>query len=198
MTPSYNTKRTMRIPVEVSARHVHLTAQAVAKLFGASYRLKPVRSLSQRGEFASSATLTIRTKAGEIAGVRVLGPTRLYSQVELAASDAYRLGLKPPVRRSGKHSGTPGITLVGPRGTVKLQHGVILQRRHIHLSPQQAQRYHLRDGQRVSVRISGERSIVFEQVEIKVQLHFVGRLHLDTDEGNAAGVRKGTRGVVIP
>lgn len=187
----------MHIPVEVSARHVHLTAQTLAKLFGIDYRLKPVRSLSQRGEFASSATLTIRTKTGEIAGVRILGPTRLYNQVEIAASDAYRLGLKPPVRRSGRHNGTPGITLVGPAGTVRLQHGVILQRRHIHLSPRQAEHYHLHDGQRVRVQISGERAITFEQVEIKVQPHFVGRLHLDTDEGNAAGVRKETRGVVI-
>lgn len=198
MPTPYN-KSVQRVPIriEISARHVHLTAAHIAVLFGSSYTLRPLHPLSQRDEFASTATVTLRTKGGEIQGVRVLGPARAYTQVELAATDARRLGLTPPVRRSGNLAGTPGVTIVGPRGTLKLRSGVILQRRHLHLSDQEAKKLGIRDGQRVAVQVAGPRKLIFQEVEVKVQPTFRKSLHLDTDEGNAAGITKKVKGNLL-
>ncbi len=198
MTTPYN-KSVQRVPItiEISARHVHLTAAHIARLFGPHYRLRPLHRLSQRDEFASTATVTLRTAAGEIAGVRVLGPARPYTQVELAATDARKLGLTPPVRRSGDLGSTPGVLVLGPKGTVRLRNGVILQRRHVHLSPQEAAVLKLKDGQRIAIQVSGPRKLIFQEVEVKVQPTFRKSLHLDTDEGNAAGIGKKVKGTLL-
>lgn len=174
--------------VEISARHVHLTQKNLEKLFGKNHKLVVMRELSQPGEFATTETLTIKSKKEEIKGVRLLGPTRDYSQVELSKTDAHFLGLDPQERESGDINGTPGITLIGPKGTVRLKEGAILAYRHLHASTEQAKKYNLKHGQLIKAEICGGKACIFEKVMVKVSDHYDWRLHLDTDEGNAAGV----------
>lgn len=186
------------VKIEVSARHIHLTKADLEKLFGAGYKLTPRRRLSQENEFAAEETVDIKTAKKAIGRVRVLGPTRDYSQVEISLTDAYHLGLKPPARMSGELSGTPGIVLVGPKGELKLKQGVILAQRHIHCSPAQAKKYNLRHKQAVKVKIGGARALFFDRVLIKVKSGYNWHMHLDTDEANTAGInRKNCRGEVF-
>lgn len=185
------------VPVEVSARHIHLTAAHLAELFGKEYQLSAVKNLSQPGEFASSALLDIRTDKSTLKGVRVLGPVRSYSQVEISRTDARFLGLSPAIRESGDIKGTPGITLIGPNGSVTLEEGVVLAFRHIHCSSEKARELGLKHGQFVKARIDGARALVFENVMFKVADNYDWHLHLDVDEGNAAGVEPGMAAEII-
>lgn len=186
------------VPIGVSARHVHLTRDVLESLFGPGYELTPMRKLSQPGEFAAEETVTIVGPKGAIERVRLLGPLRKFTQVELARSDGLRLGLDLPVRRTGDLAGSPGITLVGPRGTVVLSEGAIRATRHIHMTPGDAERFGLRDGQVVRARIEGPRSLVFENVLVRVSSRFVLDFHIDTDDANAAGVTTGCLAEVLP
>lgn len=188
----------VQVPIEVSNRHVHLSQNEVPALFGADVGLTPQRAISQTGQFAADQTVVLVGPSGTIAGVRVVGPVRRATQVEISRTDARRLGLDPPLRDSGDLAGSPGVVLRGPNGEVKLPAGVIVQRRHIHATSEDCQRYGLQAGQAVRVRIGGERAMIFDQVIIKVDSSFVWRLHLDTDEANAAGMVGGETAEVLP
>lgn len=187
-----------RIPVAVSARHVHLTQATIERLFGAGFQLHSSKPLSQPGQFASDETITVAGPSGRLEQVRVLGPPRHEDQLEISRSDALALGLAPPLRMSGDLRGTPGATLVGPTGSVTLTHGAILAHRHIHLSPDEAARLAVRDGDVVEVAIdSAGRDLVFGDVVVRVAPDYRAELHLDTDEGNAAAIAPGVTARLI-
>jgi acetate kinase len=182
------------IPVAISARHVHLTAPHIDELFGSGHPLHTRKALSQPGEFAADETVTLVGPKGSIAHVRVVGPAREDDQVEISRTDEMTLGLDAPVRVSGDLNQTPGIKLVGPAGQITLAHGVVLAQRHVHMTPEDAQRLGVRDRQIVEVMIhSPHRSLIFGDVVVRVSAHYALELHLDTDEGNAAGVQPGDR-----
>lgn len=176
----------VEVPVGVSGRHIHLCREDIDALFGPGYELAVYRELSQPGEFAAREMVTLVGPRGVLEGVRVLGPVRAYTQVEVAMTDGFRLGLKPPVRESGDLEGTPGIAVVGPAGAINLPRGVILAARHIHMETERAQALGLQDDQQVQVWVPGVRELVLCNVIIRTNPHFRLELHLDTDEANAA------------
>lgn len=175
-----------RVPVGISARHIHLSPEHLKALYGSGYGLQVYKPLSQPGQFAARETLTVVGPKGVIEGVRVLGPTRPQSQVEISRTDAYRLGIEAPLRDSGDLTGTPGVALVGPKGAVNLEKGVILAAAHIHMHPTDAAQTRLKDGDRVQVLVEGDRGTTFNNVLIRVSDKFKLEFHLDTDEANAA------------
>jgi acetate kinase len=182
----------IEIPVAVSARHVHLTQATVERLFGAGHQLQVRTPLSQPGQFAALESLALRGPAGRLDGVRIVGPTRAENQVEISRSDEFQLGLNAPVRLSGELAATPGVTLEGPEGSVHLPAGVVVARRHIHMSPADAERLGVRDRDVVRVAIDSEgRDLVFGDVVVRVSDSYRLELHLDNDEGNACGLRHG-------
>ena len=186
------------IPVAISARHVHLTAPSIARLFGPNHPLHQRTALSQPDEYAAEETVTLAGPKGSIPHVRVVGPAREEDQIEISRTDEMTLGLDAPVRVSGELAHTPGITLIGPAGQVTLAHGVVLAQRHVHMSPVDAERLGLKDRQVVQVAInSPHRSLIFNDVIVRVSAHYALELHLDTDEGNAAGVQAGDRASLI-
>lgn len=186
------------VPVGVSARHVHLTEEDVERLFGKGHQLMPYRDLLQKGEYASEETLTlVGPRMRSIEKVRILGPVREKTQVEIALTDAIYLGLRPPVRPSGDHEGTPGILIVGPAGFVSLESGVIRANRHIHISTADGQALGLQDNDHVLVKVEGDRPLIYYDVQVRVKETFVAQMHLDTDDANAAGVRNGDKVKII-
>jgi len=186
------------IPVAISARHVHLTAGTVTALFGAGHALRVHAPLAQPGQFAAEETVTLIGPRGRLEAVRVVGPERAADQVEISRTDAFVLGIEAPVRESGALQGTPGLRVEGPCGAVELGHGVICAQRHIHMSPADADVLELRDGDRVEVAVSGHgRALVFGEVLVRVAPDFHMELHLDTDEGNAAGLYPGDQGLLL-
>jgi len=180
--------KTFKIKVEVSARHCHLSERNFKKLFGKDASLKPLKKLSQPGEFAAKETVGIKTKKNEFASIRVIGPLRKYTQIELSATDAIKLGLNPPIRMSGKLEGSSPVVLVGPVGSIKIKNGVILANRHIHANFKQAKKYGLHHGQIVQVEIKGDRALVFDRVLVKLNENYELSMHIDTDEANACGI----------
>ena len=184
------------LPIEASGRHVHLTKEQAQTLFGHS--LTPQKPLSQPGQFAARERLTVRGPKGEFQNVAVLGPERSSAQVEISLTDGRTLGITPPIRPSGDISGTPGITLIGPRGTVELTEGVLAAQRHIHLSPEEGRRFSVTDGQTVRLQTFTSRPVVFENVQVRVHPEFRGAVHLDYDEANACGFRQGDLGRILP
>lgn len=186
------------VPVGVSGRHAHLTREVLEALFGPGYQLRVLRQLSQPGEFAAEETVTVVGPSGRaIEGVRILGPTRSYTQIELARSDGLRLGLDLPVRTTADLKSSPGVTVVGPQGTVVLKEGAVRSTRHIHISESDAARFGLKDGQVVKTRIAGIRAVVFENVEVRVGERFVLDFHIDTDDANASGANTGDFAEII-
>lgn len=182
--------------VEVSAHHVHLTREHVEMLYGAGHQLTRHTDLSQPGQFACKEQVNLIGPKGRIERVRVLGPVRKATQVEIAMTEQFKLGVQPPVRESGDLAGTPGCTLEGPAGRVALERGVICALRHIHMTPADALRYGLRDKCFVRVRIAGDRELIFGDVLVRVDPNFSLAMHLDTDEGNAAGIATGAQGFI--
>jgi acetate kinase len=182
--------------VEVSAHHAHLTQEHVEKLYGPGHQLTRHTDLSQPGQFACKEQVTLVGPKGRIERVRVLGPVRKATQVEIAMTEQFKLGVHPPVRESGDIAGTPGCTLEGPAGSVVLDRGVICALRHIHMTPADALRYGVRDKSVVRVRIGGDRELIFGDVLVRVDPHFSLAMHLDTDEGNAAGIETGVQGFI--
>lgn len=183
--------RGFEIPAAVSNRHVHLCRSDCDVLFGPGHALEPFRELSQPGEFASKNCLTLAGPRGAVSGVRVLGPLRQRTQVEVSRTDAFILGLDPPVRDSGQLDGSPGVTLIGPKGTVTLAEGLILALRHIHMTPSDADRFGVRDKQFVRVRCPGDRALTFDRVIARVSPNYRLEMHLDTDEANSARLKNG-------
>lgn len=175
-----------KVLVETSARHVHLTEEQIEILFGKGATLTKKKDLSQPGQFACEERVTVVGPKKEIAGVSILGPARKAAQIEVSLTDARTLGIAAPVRESGDIAGTPGCKLVGPCGEIELSEGVIAAKRHIHLSPEDAEKFGVEDKQIVSVKIDSERSVVFGDVVIRVNKDFVAAMHIDTDESNAA------------
>ncbi len=179
------------VPAAVSARHIHLCAADRDALFGAGYALTPMRALSQPGQYACEEKLAVVGPKGRMEGVRVLGPERPDTQVELSMSDAIALGIAPNVRMSGDIAGTPGCTLAGPKGEVTLNRGVIVAARHLHMSAQEAAVYSLKSGDAVGVRKGGVRAAVLGNVVVRAGDAHALEVHLDTDEANAAGIQTG-------
>lgn len=185
------------VPVGISNRHVHVTVGDLDTLFGQGYQLTKIKDLSQPGEFAAQETVIIAGPKGAIEGVRILGPTRKKTQVEVSLTDSFKLGVKPPVRESGNLEDTPGIALIGPKGVVALKEGVILAARHIHMHPDEAAKYGLENGQTMRVEVPGERGIVFDNVLLRVSPKYATELHVDTDEANCALLKNGDRVKVL-
>ncbi len=186
------------IPVGVSNRHIHLTRQDVETLFGKGYRLTPLKDLSQPGQYACKEQLTIvGPSLRPIEKVRVLGPERKASQVEISRTDAYLLKVKPPVRESGKIAGSAPITIIGPKGVVTLSEGCMIANRHIHMSPEDGARFGLKDNDYVTVDAFGERRTRFFDVQVRVDPNFRLEMHLDTDDANAAGLANGAKVAII-
>ena len=178
------------IPVMVSARHIHVARGVLDALYGEGFELTKRRDLGQPGEFASEQTVTVVGRSMRaIEGVRLLGPVRTYTQVEISRTDAIRLGLDPPVRRSGDLVGSEAVTLVGPAGTVALREGTIRSTRHIHMTERDARERRVKDGDLVRIRFTGSRALVLENVLVRVGKTCALELHLDTDDANAADVR---------
>ena len=184
------------VPLEASGRHVHLTAAQAQALFGHS--LTPSRPLSQPGQYLCQERLTVRGPKGEFNNVAVLGPERAEAQVEVSLTDARTLGLTPPVRQSGDVKNSPGAVLVGPQGTITLTQGVIVAQRHIHLTPEAAQRFGVKDKQTVKLQTYTARPVLWQHVMVRVRPDFAPAVHLDIDEANACGLMPGDLGRIIP
>jgi acetate kinase len=182
----------------ISARHVHLSQSTIDALFGPGHQLQVKSALSQPGQYAAWETITLVGPRGHLDGVRVLGPPRDADQVELSRSDEVALGIDAPLRVSGDLAHTPGLELVGPAGRVLLHSGVVTPLRHIHMTPEDAQRLGLHDRQFVSVSVNSQgRDAVFGDVIVRVSPQYRLELHLDTDEGNAAGVDHGATAMLL-
>ncbi|MBQ8639553.1 MAG: phosphate propanoyltransferase [Lachnospiraceae bacterium] len=186
-----------QVPVGVSARHVHLTQADVETLFGEGYKLTKKKEL-MGGQFASNECVTlVGIKLRAIENVRVLGPTRKASQVEVSATDALKLGINAPIRESGKTEGSAPIAIVGPKGVLYLKEGCIIAKRHIHMTPADAAAAGVVDGQEVSVKADNERGTVFNHVQIRVDDSFTLEMHIDTDEANAAKIKTNDKVMII-
>lgn len=186
------------IPISISARHVHLTQAHFEALFGSGRRMTIRTNLTQPGQFACHEQVTLVGPRNTIERVRILGPARPESQVEVSKTDALKLGLDVPVRASGDTEGSPGATLLGPFGKVELHRGVICAARHIHMSPDDASRFSVKDKDIVSVRVeSPTRTLVFENVLVRVHPDFQLDMHIDTDESNSAGIGVGASGRIV-
>ncbi len=182
------------VPVGVSNRHIHLSTADLETLFGKGYELTPIKDLSQPGQFACKETLTIvGPSLRPIENVRVLGPVRKASQVEISRTDSFTLKVKPPVRESGDIAGSAPVTIIGPKGVVTLKEGCIIANRHIHMSLDEGAQFGLTDGQYVDVEVNGERKTKFYDVQVRVHKDFRLEMHIDTDDANAAGIGNGAK-----
>jgi acetate kinase len=182
------------IPMEVSAHHAHVTQEHVEALFGTGHQLTRRSDLSQPGQYACEEQITLVGPKGRIERVRVLGPARKYTQIEIAMTEQFKLGIHPPVRESGDIKDTPGCMIEGRAGSVNIDRGVICALRHIHMTPADALRYGVRDKSLVRVRVEGDRELVFGDVLVRVDPNFALAMHIDTDEANAANLRTGAQG----
>jgi propanediol utilization protein len=183
-----------KLVANISARHCHVTQADLEKLFGPGHKLKPMKSLYQDGEFASEETLTvIGPRQRMIPAVRILGPCRDYTQVELAFTDGISLGIDLPVRRSGDHRDTPGCWLMGPAGMIELEKGVIRAERHVHMGPRDAEHYGVKHGDRLNMRVVSSCPTVLENLLCRVDDRYKLEIHIDTDEGNACDLANATK-----
>ena len=184
------------VPLEASGRHVHVTKEQAKTLFG--HELTPERPLSQPEQFLAKERVTVIGPKGEFQNVAVLGPERKEAQIEISLTDGRELGITPPVRLSGDVKDSPGAVLVGPLGRVQLSQGVIVARRHIHVTPEDGKRLGLKDKQVVKLRTFTDRPLVFEDVTVRIREDFATYAHLDYDEANACGFHKGDLGRILP
>ena len=197
METSKQKKAEFKVPVGISARHIHLTQEHVEKLFGKGYQLTKKKEL-MGGQFASNEQCTIvGLKLRAIENVRILGPVRSSSQVEISATDARTLGIKAPTRQSGDTKGSAPIALVGPKGAIYLEEGCIVAARHIHLCPEDAKAAGVKDNDFVTVRMGNERGALLDNVKIRVDESFTTEMHIDTDEANACQVRQDELAAII-
>ncbi len=188
--------RRLFIPLEASGRHVHVTESQAMQLFG--HPLTPDRPLSQPGQYLAKERLTVTGPKGEFHNVAVLGPARKEAQVEVSLTDARELGVAPPVRLSGDVTGSPGAELIGPQGRVSLSQGVIVAKRHIHMTPEAAAHFGVQDKQVVSLKTYTQRPVILGDVVVRVSPDFATYAHLDYDEANACGFGKGDLGRIVP
>lgn len=185
------------VKIEISARHIHLAPKHLDILFGKGFQLEKESPLSQTEEFAAKQTVIIKTDKAEFQKVRIVGPLREQTQVEISKTDARILGINPPIRKSEEIEGSAKATLIGPAGQVDLHQGVIIAKRHLHCSIKEAKENNLKANQIIAVKIEGERSLTFQQVVVRVADDFTLAVHLDTDEANAAGLNASGQGVLI-
>ena len=187
-----------KILIEVSARHVHVTTEDLETLFGKGYQLTPKKDLSQPGQYAAAERVDLVGPRSTLKNVSILGPVRSASQVEVSMSDARTLGLNPSIRESGNIDGTIGVQLVGPAGTVTLDKGLIVAKRHVHLTPEAAEAQGVVNGQVVEIKVhTDDRSMTFGDVVIRVSEKFAPAMHIDTDEANAAGITSTAWGEIV-
>lgn len=179
------------VPVGVSNRHVHLSKEDIGRLYGPDYQLTKAKELSQPSQYACEETVMLVGPKGVIEKVRVLGPSRPQTQVEITVTDSFKLGIKAPLKDSGDLEGSAPITLVGPKGTITLKEGAIVAARHIHMHTSDAERLGLKDKDKVSVRAKGPRGIIFGDVLVRVSDQYSLEMHVDTDEANAVGLKNG-------
>jgi putative phosphotransacetylase len=177
------------VPVSISARHIHLKQEHVEILFGKGHRLTPLKELSQPGQYACKEQVILEGPKGKIENVRVLGPLREHTQVEITRTDARKLGISPPVRNSGNISGSAPITLIGPNGSIHLAEGCIIADRHIHMTSQDAIDFRVKDKQKVSVLVEGDKGGMMGQVTIRVHDRYALDMHIDTDDANAFNLK---------
>ncbi len=187
----------LKILVESSGRHVHVTEADLKTLFGEGFQLELKKNLSQPGQFLSHQKVDIVGPKGTLKNVSIIGPCRKQSQVEVSFTDARPLGVTPPVRESGKLEGSAGCTLVGPAGQVELSEGVIVAKRHVHISEEDGKKYGIEDGEMVQVKIEGERALVFDEVVARVGTKHATAMHIDYDEANASGAFGTVYGIVL-
>ena len=180
--------KTVKVKVEISARHAHLSQPDLEKLFGAGYKLKSVKELSQEGEFAAEETIALAGPKRRLENLRVIGPARSETQVELAYTDCFSLGIEAPLRLSGDIEGSAGGKLVGPAGEVDLKEGIIVAKRHLHINQKEADELGLKNDDAVKVKLIGERGLIFDNVIVRIKDNFKMSVHIDTDEANAAGL----------
>jgi len=185
------------VPVGVSNRHLHVTHDDLEALFGKGYQLTVKKDLSQKGQFAAEETVTLVGPKAAMANVRILGPCRKRTQVEVSRTDCFQLGLNPPVKDSGDLDGSESIKIVGPKGEVAIPAGVILAKRHIHMTPEEAEKLGVRDRDIVMVKAAGERALVFDEVLVRVHPTFTWEMHIDTDEANAASLKNGSLVTIV-
>lgn len=176
------------VPIEVSARHIHLSQDDLVKLFGDDYELSVLKPLSQLGEFAANSLVDIRTDKNTLRRIRVIGPTREKTQIEISRTDAFFLGIDVPLRVSGDTNDAADIAVIGPKGEIVIKNCVIVAKRHLHCSPIAANEIGLIEGQVVKIEILGERSTMFENVVVRIKNNFRLAVHLDTDEANAGWI----------
>lgn len=186
-----------KIIVEMSARHIHVTQEDLEILFGKGATLTPKRDLSQPGQYLSEERIDLVGPKKTIANVSILGPTRPETQVEISLTDARTLGVDAPVRMSGDVAGTGSITIKGPAGEVTIKEGVIAAMRHIHMTPEDAEKFGLKDGQNVSVKVDTDRGVVFNETVLRVSPKFATAMHIDTDEANAVALPREAYGFIL-
>ena len=177
-----------KIRIEISARHIHLKKSDFEKLFGESAELTIKTELSQPGMFAANETVSIKNENFQIDNLRIVGPLRSYTQIELSKTEARKFKMDPPLRRSGDVENSSGMIIVGPKGEIEISEGVIIAKRHIHMTPEDAGEINAKDGDLLKVKTEGERGLIFENVVARVDKSFSLAMHIDTDEGNAGGV----------
>lgn len=181
-----------RIPIGISGRHIHLSSGDLEILFGKDYVLTPIKNLSQPGQYACKEQVTLIGSKGIIDKVRIIGPTRSKTQAEILMADAFKLGVEPVIRLSGDLDDTPGLTVVGPKGIVTINEGVIVAMRHIHLNYEQGQRLGLNNGEVVSIKSEGIRSAVLDNVVVRMDENGYMDCHIDQEEANALGLKNGS------
>jgi putative phosphotransacetylase len=187
----------MKIPIEVSARHIHLCQKDMETLFGRGYRLKKIKQLSQPHEFAAEEKVQVKIGDSGFNNLRIVGPVRKDSQIEISATDAISLGVKAPLRLSGRSKRSPSAILIGPKGKITLDDGVIIARRHLHCSLDEAEKLGVRNGKFISIKIEGKRSLVFNNIIVRAGKKYKLCFQIDTDEGNAAGIIKKGEGYLV-
>jgi len=198
MDDNLNKKR-MQVPIiaNVSNRHVHLSKEDFEKLFGKDYQLEKIKGLMQPGEFASRATVTIKGAKSEIQKVRVLGPLRKATQVEVSRTDTFVLGINAPLKMSGDLKGAAPIIIIGPNGTINVNEGCIVAKRHVHMTTKDADFFNVKHGDIVKIKVEGERGLIFDNVVARVREDMALEYHVDTDEANAAGIKNGDKAVIL-
>lgn len=187
----------LNVIIEGSARHVHVTKEDLAILFGPEHKLTNVRELSQPGQYLTEEKVRLEGPRGGIDRISILGPERTATQVEVSFTDARVLGVVPPVRESGDLKGSAPIKIIGPAGSVDISEGCIVAKRHIHITPEDAGKYGLEDKEVVSVKVEGDRALIFDEVVVRVSDKFRTRMHIDFDESNAAMIGPEQTGIVI-
>ena len=186
-----------KVPVSISARHIHLTKEHLEILFGQGYELTKFKDISQPGQYAAKEKVTIIGPKNSIKNVRILGPIRKETQIEVSTTDTRVLGVKPVVRQSGVLNGTPGLTIVGPKGQVTLEKGCIVTERHIHMTPEDAINYKVEDGEVVGVKVDSIRGGILQNVYVRVREDFALDMHIDVDDSNAFGINNGEKLEII-